>query len=85
MFCFLGMVLCVPVPVPMPVPDLLINESPVLLIQNQLFIHERYIVTTTRPANPHYSENKFVWKRSVAKFSRECKPKQNIQKNWIFC
>jgi len=30
-----------------------------------------YIVSTTHPANPHYSENKFAWKRSVSKFSRE--------------
>lgn len=29
-----------------------------------------YIVATTHPANPHYSENKFSWKRSISQFSR---------------
>lgn len=29
-----------------------------------------YIVDTTHPANPQYSENKFSWKRSLTKFSR---------------
>ena len=28
-----------------------------------------YIVATTHPASPQYSENKFSWKRSISKFS----------------
>lgn len=29
-----------------------------------------YIVETTHPASPQYSENKFSWKRSISRFSR---------------
>lgn len=29
-----------------------------------------YIVATTHPANPHYSEDKFSWKRSISEFSK---------------
>lgn len=29
-----------------------------------------YIVATTHPASPQYSENKFSWKRSISQFSR---------------
>jgi peptide deformylase len=29
-----------------------------------------YIIETTHPANPQYSENKFAWKRSISQFSR---------------
>lgn len=29
-----------------------------------------YIVKTTHPASPQYSENRFAWKRSIAKFSQ---------------
>lgn len=29
-----------------------------------------YIVATTHPASPNYSENKFAWKRSIAAFSK---------------
>jgi len=28
-----------------------------------------YIIATTHPGSPHYSENKFSWKRSLSKFS----------------
>lgn len=30
-----------------------------------------YIVATTHPASPQYSDDKFSWKRSISKFSRE--------------
>lgn len=29
-----------------------------------------YIIATTHPANPQYSEDKFSWKRSISQFSR---------------
>lgn len=29
-----------------------------------------YIIATTHPASPQYSENKFSWKRSISQFSR---------------
>lgn len=31
-----------------------------------------YIIATTHPASPHYSEDKFNWKRSVSRFSKNC-------------
>jgi len=39
-----------------PVPDLLINENQILSPQNQLFIHERYILGVCHvdfPIKPH--------------------------------
>ena len=30
-----------------------------------------YIVETTHPASPHYSENKFSWKRRISQFSKD--------------
>ena len=30
-----------------------------------------YLVVTTHPASPHYSENSFSWKRSISKFCKE--------------
>lgn len=30
-----------------------------------------YIVATTHPANPQYSDNKFSWKRSISRFSKD--------------
>ncbi len=31
-----------------------------------------YIIETTHPASPQYSENKFLWKRSISQFSQKC-------------
>jgi peptide deformylase len=30
-----------------------------------------YIIATTHPASPQYSENKFAWRRSISQFSRK--------------
>lgn len=32
-----------------------------------------YIIETTHPANPHYSDNKLIWKRSLKAFSENAK------------
>lgn len=30
-----------------------------------------YIITTTHPANPQYSENKFSWRKSISQFCKQ--------------
>lgn len=57
-----------------PFHDGVMPESALQLMRSRysayVFNFPDYIVATTHPASPQYSENTFFWKRSISKFSR---------------
>lgn len=54
--------------------DGIIPENALLLMRSRYSAYvldiPDYIIATTHPASPQYSENKFSWKRNISQFSR---------------